>query len=249
MIDGVRLGKAKRLKFKHNDLEDLKSKVASAIGDVFVGVESVYSMDGDMAPLKALVELSQELNFQLIVDEAHATGVFGPEGKGLSVLAQIEDRLFARIVTFGKAMGGHGAAVIGSEKLRSYLINYARSFIYSTALPLHSLVAIKVAHEWQARLEEVRTELHNRITYFRNAIQKAGRGQWLDSTSSIQSLIVPGNEVVMEVSMALRSEGINVLPVRSPTVPEGKERLRICLHAFNTEAEIDLLFNQLKVVI
>ncbi|MBL4654010.1 MAG: aminotransferase class I/II-fold pyridoxal phosphate-dependent enzyme, partial [Flavobacteriales bacterium] len=136
IIDGIRLSRAESFKFKHNNLEHLETRLKSAKGNVFVVVESVYSMDGDFSPLQELINLKQKFDFNLIVDEAHATGLFGKKGEGRCVELGIQNEVFARVHTYGKALGCHGAIVLGSETLRSYLINFSRSFIYTTALPI-----------------------------------------------------------------------------------------------------------------
>ena len=144
--DGISLSTASSYGFEHNDMDDLAKKISkgrSKTGHNYVVVESVYSMDGDEAPLKALVEFCQSENLYLIVDEAHATGVFGEKGEGLTVSQGLEEFVFARIHTFGKAMGCHGAAVLGSRELRDFLINFARSFIYTTAMPPREVLSIK----------------------------------------------------------------------------------------------------------
>src|SRR5207237_1256892 len=138
---------ANRFRFKHNDTEDLGRQLKQAHGNVFVAVESVYSMDGDMAPLREIAELCNRYDANIIVDEAHATGVFGEKGRGLVNQFHLEESVFARVHTFGKALGCHGAIILGSDVLRNYLVNYARSFIFTTALPIHSLVAVKAAYE------------------------------------------------------------------------------------------------------
>ena len=152
MIDGARLSYATRHRFKHNDLADLTTKLQQATqlgGQIFVAVESVYSMDGDMAPLTDLVDICEKYGAALLVDEAHATGVYGSGpsgqgGEGLVVALGLQDRVFARVHTFGKALGVHGATIVGPAVLRQYLINFARPFIYTTALPPHSLLAMSV---------------------------------------------------------------------------------------------------------
>jgi 8-amino-7-oxononanoate synthase len=151
MIDGARLSVANRFKFRHNDLDDLENRLKRATGTVYVAIESVYSMDGDLAPLTEIVELCEHYEAALIVDEAHATGVFGPQGGGLVQSLGLQKRVFARVHTFGKALGVHGAAVVGSASLRDFLINFARSFVYSTALPPHSLLAIHSVYRFYRR--------------------------------------------------------------------------------------------------
>src|SRR5688572_20783050 len=149
--DGIRLSKATHYKFRHNDLSSLEELIhrhQKNYENVYVVVESVYALDGDTAPLLELVEICKpSKNIFLIVDEAHAIGVFGNQGRGLCNALAIEHKCFARIYTYGKAMGCHGAAIVGSEVLRTFLINFARSFIYTTALPYYCIDAIRHAYQ------------------------------------------------------------------------------------------------------
>ncbi len=248
MIDGARLSYATRHRFRHNDLNDLEDKLKHAQGQTFVAVESVYSMDGDLAPLHELVDLCDRYGAALIVDEAHATGVFGPNGSGLVCALGLQERVFARLHTFGKAVGVHGAVVVGSSLLREYLINFARSFVYTTALPPHSLLAIRCAHAYLETQPNRQTTLQNLTQYFRQqAAQKLPSSDWTDSPSPIQCLIVPGNENAHRVAAEARKARFDSRAILSPTVPKGSERLRICLHSFNTTTEIDGLFDALQV--
>lgn len=143
IYDGIRLSNAKHFKFKHNDaiyLNELIQRHLDNFENIFIVVESVYSMDGDTAPLLEFVHLKNKLkNVFLIVDEAHALGVFGKKGKGLCNKLKIENDCFARIYTYGKAMGAHGATIVGNNDLRNFLINFCRPFIYTTALPSTSI--------------------------------------------------------------------------------------------------------------
>jgi 8-amino-7-oxononanoate synthase len=243
--DGARLSAAQRFSFRHNDLEDLVRKGAKATGQCFVVVESIYSMDGDAAPLQALVELCTENGWWLVVDEAHSTGVYGAYGEGSCVEAGVADHVFARVHTFGKALGQHGAAVVGSQLLRDYLVNFARPFIYTTALPPHSVVAIGQALAFLKAGSPDRTSLFDNIRLFR-ALTQALPFQVLDSQSPIQGVVVPGNASCRAVSDGLVHAGYDVRPILSPTVKAGSERLRICLHAFNSPAEITGLVEELK---
>lgn len=257
--DGIRLSHARAFSFKHNDLEDLGRKLKAANGNVFVAAESIYSMDGDCAPLLEMSELCRQYGANLIVDEAHATGVFGEKGEGKVVELGLEKRIFARLHTFGKALGCHGAIVLGSEKLRSYLINFARSFIYTTALPFHSLMTISCAYDLlesqpeadapTAQSDKERTKLKNNISYFKSKITSNVSRRMIESESAIQCIVIPGNESVKSVARNLQEAGYDVRPILHPTVPTGSERLRICLHAFNTEEEISCLITALKGVI
>ncbi|MGA0560440.1 aminotransferase class I/II-fold pyridoxal phosphate-dependent enzyme [Larkinella sp. VNQ87] len=249
MIDGARLSLAHRHKFRHNDLHDLETKLKNATGTVYVAIESVYSMDGDLAPLAEIADLCDRYEAALIVDEAHATGVFGPNGGGLVQALGLQNRVFARIHTFGKALGVHGAAVVGSAILRDFLINFARSFVYSTALPPHSLLAIRSAYQLLPESEPLIARLHALRQYFQAQIQEQlPHTEWTSANSPILGLIVPGNEACRAVAAKLQQAGFDIRPIVSPTVPAGRERLRICLHAFNSEAEIDALVQTLKDV-
>jgi 8-amino-7-oxononanoate synthase len=235
--DGMRLSKADCFPFRHNDIKHLQERLNQpTAGNVFVAVESVYSMDGDWAPLKEISALCEKHKASLIVDEAHATGVFG---KGLVQQQKIESEVFVRVHTFGKALGSHGAVVLGSATLKEYLVNYARSFIYTTALPLHSLISIECAHRLLEKSVGVQNKLLDNISYFKKMI--AGNKRWLDSPSAIQSMIVPGNNEVRELCKKIQDADLDVRPILSPTVPKGKERIRVCLHAYNTKQEIDKL--------
>ncbi len=138
----MRLSRAELKPFKHNDVESLRSVLSELEGAAIVAVESVYSMDGDLAPLKELVAVCKEFNADIIVDEAHAVGLFGGQRTGFRT--GLEDEVYARLVTFGKALGYHGAAVLCNDNLRQFLINHARSLIFSTFMSNHSLIAVKV---------------------------------------------------------------------------------------------------------
>lgn len=228
--DGMRLGKANTLPFKHNDLDDFISQGAKARGNVFVAVESIYSMDGDAAPLQEISAICQQKGWSMVVDEAHALGVFGT---GLAS----DIPCFARLFTYGKAMGCHGAAWVGTTVLREYLINFARPFIYSTSLPLHSLAGIRAAYALLNKSEATILVLRNLIQTFLTLKSALGY-QFTDSNSAIQSLLVPGNNEARSLALSLQEKGYDVRAILSPTVPAGQERLRICLHAYNTVEQL-----------
>lgn len=243
--DGRRLSLASSYKFKHNDISHLTELLRRSKGEIYVAVESVYSMDGDLAPLAEMAAICKEYNAKLIVDEAHATGIFGNRGEGRVVELNIQDKVFARVHTFGKAMGIHGAAVLGDSLLREYLINFARSFIYTTALPLHTILSIREAYELVAVAGQSREALFENISFYRKKF--SGLSSTLTfNRSPIQVLVIPGNPNVRTVAEVLKNKGFSIKPVLSPTVPEGKERLRICLHAFNTKEEIIALAEVLQ---
>lgn len=243
--DGIRLSNAKGFGFKHNDLLDLKSKISStdSEGEIYVVVEAVYSMDGDMAPLKELVQLAAQLNFKLIVDEAHSTGIFGTKGQGIIVDGNLEENIFARVYTFGKAMGCHGAIVAGNKELIEFLINFARSFIYTTAMPLYSILTIEYAIDLLVDTKE-RERLSHNINKFKERIDLYNLSNiFIDSISPIQSAVIGSPDKVKAIARNLREHGFDAKPILSPTVPLGQERIRFCIHSHNTSVEIqEILF-------
>lgn len=239
--DGVRIGNAKSYKFKHNNLQDLKkyldkfSKASTSDLEIYVVTESVFSMDGDSPNILELVELCTAYKAHLIIDEAHALGVFN---MGLVQKLGVEANVFARIITFGKALGCHGAAILGSKKLREYLINFSRPFIYTTALPPHSLATILIAYQELATTNQSE-KLEKNITFFTAEIQRLKlQDKFIKSNSAIQSVIISGNNVVTTIAQHIQKKGFDVKPILSPTVPQNKERLRFCLHSYNSEQEI-----------
>ncbi len=239
IIDGIRLSNANRYTFKHNDLNNLEEKLKVAKGKIFIAVESVYSMDGDEAPLKEIVDLSDQYGAAVIVDEAHAIGIFGKQGKGIVSQMNLENQVFARVITFGKALGTHGALILGSNLLKNYLINFARSFIYTTASPFHTHLCIKKAYEYLLEKDHP-SLLDQKVKLFKSYLKNSSKN-FIPSRSPIQSLLVSGNEQARNLANALQEQGFNVRAILSPTVPKGKERLRICLHTFNTDEEIKAL--------
>ena len=245
LIDGSRLSYASRYKFLHNNIADLEEKLKASRGNVFVVVESVYSMDGDFAPLNEISSLCEKYNAALIVDEAHATGVFGTYGQGLVNQLNLEKKVFARIITFGKAMGTHGAIVLGSKNLRRYLTNFARSFIYTTAAPIHNIISIKCAY---LLLEKVNpSTILDKIELFRTLVKQYAINA-MESQSTIQGILFSSNAATKLAASQLQSKGFDVRAILSPTVPAGKERLRICLHSYNTDEQIKSLIEHLKEI-
>lgn len=244
--DGIRLSLAKYYKIKHNNVEHLKlllERNSDVKGSVFIVVESIYSMDGDMAPLQELITLCDNKKIFLIVDEAHAIGVCGNKGGGLCEEHKVEEKCFARVYTYGKAMGCHGASVVGSKILKEYLINFARSFIYTTALPLHSLLCIDAAYLALQKTDAV-DKLRQNINYFNELTASINR--FIPSTSAIHCLIYGNNEKVNEIESLFEKSGFFVKGIKSPTVKQGSERIRICLHAYNTKHEIEQLVKLLR---
>ncbi|WP_405209190.1 aminotransferase class I/II-fold pyridoxal phosphate-dependent enzyme [Aquimarina sp. LLG6339-5] len=245
--DGITMSNAKSYKFKHNDIEDLREKLQRAVPDnkrhtelveVYIVTESVFSMDGDVPDLKAFARLCKEKNCHFIVDEAHATGVFGYNGVGLIQKLKLEDQIFARIHTFGKAMGCHGAVILGSSKLKSCLVNFARSFIYTTGLSPHSLMTIQSAYNELKFTPEIE-KLQRNIQFFNEQLEvNKLKDVFIESNSAIHCCIISGNEKIKKIASQIQERGFDVKPILSPTVPEGKERLRFCLHSYNTKEEL-----------
>lgn len=245
--DGIQMSHARAYKFEHNDLEDLEKQCERAKttldknGQLYIVTESVFSMDGDSPDLKAMIDLGEAYQGLLIVDEAHATGVIGEKGRGMVKQLGLENRVFATLVTFGKAMGVHGAAVLCASELKVYLINYARSLIYTTALPAHSVAMIMAAYTYlDTHSSDVAVIDHLRqyITYFRQLIETYGLSSYfITSHSAIQVAVIPGVSRVKTLSRKLEQHGFDVRAILSPTVAEGQERLRFCLHSFNHPKE------------
>lgn len=241
--DGVRLSFAQAYSFLHNDLVDLEKKLCHASGVIYVVTESVFSMDGDICLLPEIIALCEQYNAFLIIDEAHATGVIGEQGEGLAQHLLLHKNVFARMHTFGKACGCHGAVILGNEVLKNYLINFARSFIYSTALPPHAVGCIGKSYQLFPTMIVERMHLQKLIGQFQNASIKYEK---LMSETPVQAVVVPGNEEVRKLAETLQQQGFDVRPIMYPTVPKGRERLRIVLHAFNTEKEVERLLNLMK---
>lgn len=239
--DGARMSLAKRFSFLHNDLNDLEKKIKQATGRIFIVVESIYSMDGDACPLRELSDLAAKYNAGLIIDEAHSTGM-GEHGSGITVSLNLHGKCFARVYTFGKAMGVHGACIAGSASLIRFLINFARPFIYSTALPPHSVASIDAAFEFLHKHNNLQHTLQEKVNLFKSRITT-------NSSSAIQPIITPGNDHAKSVASKLQQAGFDVRPVLSPTVRERTERLRIILHTYNADSEIESLTNLLNRVI
>ncbi len=234
IIDGTRLSYANRYIFKHNDVNSLEEKLKHAKGNIYVVIESVYSMDGDSPPMTEILDLTEKYKASLIVDEAHA---IGPYKSGL-ITAALNERIFAKVVTFGKALGGHGAIVLGSSLLREYLINFARSFIYTTALPFHQLAAIKMSYELLNHSDPEIMALNGNIDLFRTNFIPHEAYPLVESRSAIQCIILKSNEKAKDVAFQLQQNSFDVRAILSPTVARGSERIRICLHSFNHKEHI-----------
>lgn len=248
MHDGIKMSKAKATAFKHNSIEDLEAKLADNSDIKFIAIEALYSMDGDFAPLREVIALAKKYDAAIILDEAHSTGVYGKKGEGLAQQLNLHKDIFIRIHTFGKAAGVHGAVVLCNESVKSFLVNYSRPFIFSTAMPLHSVCAIRSCYEYFASTacEAERKKLSENIQLFSSGTKEITKFKFAQSPSAIQTLFVPGNENAKTAAEKIRQQGFEVRAILSPTVASGTERIRICLHSFNTEHDISNLLQTIS---
>jgi 8-amino-7-oxononanoate synthase len=239
--DGIRLSLGDAYPFRHQDVDHLEKRLHSCqhYQNRFVCIESLYSTDGTIAPIQQIYQLVDKYKAQLIVDEAHSVGIYGSQGRGLSAEAHLTNKIFAQIVTFGKALGGQGAAILGGKLLKEYLINFAHSFIYTTALPLNALAAIKSVYEYLPECEKMRSDLRTLIDLFQKDSQQK---------TPIQTIKFKSAERAKFWVSKLAKEGFDTRALLSPTVRKGHEVIRICLHAFNTKDEVNFLISFLKKV-
>lgn len=239
--DGMTLSKAHKQPFFHNNLNHLESRLKKCkkYGSVFICIESVYSTDGSLAPIDLISQLANRYGAHLIIDEAHAIGIYGPMGKGLTFATNHTSNVFAQIVTFGKALGSYGAIVLGSARLQEILINFARSFIYTTALPMPILTSIKCSYELIPTLDCQRQHLYKLINLFQTHLKT-------NSLTTIQPFYVHGNRQVYALAKKIQACGFDVRALTAPTVKQGKEMLRICLHSYNSLEETLKLISLLQ---
>ncbi len=240
IIDGIALSRANLKRFRHNDPEHLESllKECPRSGRKLVVTESVFSMDGDIAPLPEIISVAARYGAMTMVDEAHATGVFGPRGSGLIREYGLDDRVNVSMGTLSKALGGYGGFVACSPALRELLVNRARAFIYTTGLPpavvgsaIGALAVIEEAGNPGA-------QLLGRAAVFRNRLQDAGLNV-LNSQSQIIPVLIGDNARALAVAQRLKSEGILAVAIRPPTVPEGTARLRLSLTLDHSEEDLE----------
>jgi 8-amino-7-oxononanoate synthase len=231
LIDGIRLAKCRRVIFSHLDLNALENELRhslSASGARFIVVESIFSMDGSLAPLRDLAALAARYEAELIVDEAHATGVCGPAGRGRVAEAGLAGRVFATVHTCGKALAAAGAFVCGSEPLRRFLINRARTFIFNTALPPYFASQVAAGMHLAARAEEGRAHISGLGGFLRNELQRNGFDT-AGSESHIVPIVLGSNDFALAFAARLQARGYGVRAIRPPTVPPGTARLRVSL--------------------
>lgn len=252
MIDGMVLSRARFRRFPHNDLNRLEAMIQAeraASRRIIVAVESVYSMDGDSADIEALMELRRLYpEVLLYVDEAHGVGACGPQGLGLCAATGRLDEVDILIGTFGKALASSGAFCIASAELRDYIINRARSFIFSTSLPPLCCAWTRYVIERMTGMDAERQHLAALVAALREgiaSIDPAAAG----TSSHIQPFVTGDARRAVELSAKLLDEGFKVLPIRTPTVPPGTERLRISLSAALTTDQINRFVNSLRALI
>ncbi len=245
LIDGGLLSRARLKRYAHADANGLAAQLAAAPGRRLVATDGVFSMDGDVAPLPDLAAACARNGAWLMVDEAHAIGVLGPAGRGSAAAAGLgQDAVPILMGTLGKALGTAGAFVAGCADLIEALIQYARPYIYTTAMPpalaeaTRASLKIAVAEDWR------RERLQGLVQRLRHGAQRLGLGL-MESATPIQPLLLGSSERALRWSQALRREGILVGAIRPPTVPEGGARLRITLSASHTPAQVDALLSVL----
>jgi 8-amino-7-oxononanoate synthase len=249
LIDGIRLSHAKRVVFPHLDLNYLQDALRneSGSGGKVVVVESIFSMEGDRAPLADLADLCDRFDASLIVDEAHATGVEGNGGRGLIHAAGRPASVLATVHTCGKALAAMGAFVAGSRTLRDFLINHARPFIFATALPPYCAAHVSKALDLVRLADAERARLWQLSEYLRENLRTGGFDIGT-SDSQIIPLILGSNETAIRFASAVNAAGFDVRAIRPPTVPQGSARLRLSLNASLRIADMDALMTSLAGV-
>ncbi len=246
LVDAAVLSRAKVHRFQHNESSHLERLLAGAPGKGrrLVMTESVFSMDGDLAPLVEIASIATRYGAMVLVDEAHATGVFGPSGAGRVRAEGIESEVNLSMGTLSKALGGSGGFVACSEPMRSRLINHARSFIYSTAIPPVMVGAALGALEVMEREPGLGAGLLGRAERFRTRLRSAGVVTG-DSGSQIIPVMIGDNERALRLHRRLLDEGVLVVPIRPPTVPSGTARLRLSVMLDHTDEDLDRAAEQI----
>jgi 8-amino-7-oxononanoate synthase len=248
IIDGLRLSGARKVVFPHLDLDFLERELRKqefATAQKFIVSESIFSMDGDCAPIADLVALAERNGAEMIIDEAHATGVVGPQGRGLVAASGLSSRVLATVHPCGKALAGMGCFVSCSEKIRQYLVNHARTFIFSTALPPYMAAQMRAVIPVVAAADRERADLSALAVSLRQSLRQAGfdvgRG-----TSQIVPVLLGDNERAIRFSALLSDAGFGVRAIRPPSVPAGTSRLRLSL---NVNLSADLLTRFVDVLV
>ena len=246
LLDGCRLSGARLRRFRHNDVEDLRTKLAAARADArkLVVTESIFSMDGDVAPLADIASAAAEAGADLMVDEAHATGVWGPHGAGVASQLGLQSRVAVSMGTFSKALGAQGGFVCCDGEMANWLLNAARTFVFTTA-PAPAVAAAALA---ALRLIGADPDPGARVQAMARGLRERLRAEGFDTGAS-QTQIIPvmvgGNPEAVRIASALRDAGILAPAIRPPTVPDGTARIRISICLDHTEADLERLFTAL----
>ncbi len=247
IIDGCRLSGAETTIYPHKDMDVLERhlKKSSGYKKKLIVTDGVFSMDGDVTPLPDIVFLAKKYSAFTMVDDAHATGVFGKNGKGITEHFNLSsNEIDIQMGTFGKALGSFGAYIAGNNELIDYLINRARSFIYTTALPPAVPAASLAAIEMIQSKPNLRKKLWENVDYFKKGLQKKGFKN-VDSQSQIIPIIVGNSKKVVMASEYLFNKGVFVVGIRPPAVPRKKERLRITIMTSHTRKDLDYALDAL----
>ena len=241
LIDGARLSKAKVTRFPHRDADALEARLAASQEQVkVVATDAVFSMDGDIAPVPRLVELCDKYDAWLVLDDAHGIGVLGPAGRGTLQHFGIASPRIVYMATLGKALGGYGAFVAGTPALIDWLVQRARTYVYSTALPPMAAAVASAALDLIDEDPSIVLALRARIGELSAALSAAGL-EASPSSTAIHPIIVGGTRAALDASARLQDRGFLVPAIRPPTVPEGTSRLRVSLSAAHTREEIAAL--------
>ena len=247
LIDGMRLSGARKVIYAHLDLNALEDRLREDAGAPWrrvIVTESVFSMNGDVAPLREMASLAEKYGAAMIIDEAHATGVFGPEGRGMAAEAGILPQVLGTLHTCGKALGSAGAFVCGPAALKEHLINHARTFIFSTALPPYFVEQVRTALRLAKGMDREREALKKRANGVIRALRREGFDT-ANSSSQIVPVILGSNEDTLGAAGQLQEEGFAVRGIRPPTVPQGQSRLRLSLTTKIAEEDLKRLVSSL----
>ena len=246
IIDGCILSRAKVRRYAHGDVASLAAMLAETSGHKLVVTDGVFSMDGDVAPLRELAEVCRQHGALLVVDDAHGFGVLGPRGQGSAAeLGLSEDDVPILIGTLGKAAGTSGAFVAGSAELMDYLVQKARTYIYTTAMPPALALASCASLDLIEQGGERRTHLQSLIERFRREAVVLGY-ELMPSRTPIQPIMVGDNWIALALSQALEERGLLVTAIRPPTVPAGEARLRVTFSAAHSHEDLDCLMQALS---
>ncbi|WP_051331196.1 8-amino-7-oxononanoate synthase [Aneurinibacillus terranovensis] len=249
IVDGAVLSRAKHQRYRHHDLNHLEALLKKAPTEKrkLIVTDTIFSMDGDLAHLKEIVVLKERYNAILMIDEAHASGIYGKNGEGYAHHLNLQNKVDIQMGTFSKALGSFGAYVVGKKWLIDYLTNRMRGFIYSTALPPAILGAAKAAIEIVQEEPERRTLLQTHAEYFRESLMDYGFNI-CGSQSQIVPIIIGENEKTMKFAGCLQKEGIAAIPVRPPTVPENEGRIRFTVTAVHVKQDLDWAIKKIALV-